>query len=108
MTGFMATLTSVGGGLTGLVYRDADAPTMRGTVAAAGAIGGLMSLAALGAVGRLSSSALLLGVVLLPSVLGVPASVAIVRRIGVRTLRPLVLVIVAVTAVSGLLRALLS
>lgn len=108
ITGFMATLTSVGGGLTGLIYKDAGAPTLRGTVAAAGAIGGVMSLVALGAVGRLTPSALLLGVLLLPSILGVPASSAIVRRIGVRTLRPLVLSVVAATAVSGLLRALLS
>jgi len=108
VTGFMATLTSVGGGLTGLVYRDSDAPTLRGTVAAAGTIGGGMSLLALAAVGRLSDSALVLGALLMPSIFGVPASSAIVRKIGVRTLRPLVLAVVAATAVSGLVRALVS
>lgn len=105
-TGFMATLTSVGGGLTGLVYRDVDAPSLRGTVAAAATIGGLMSLAALAAVGHLPETALLLGLLLLPSVFGVPASAAVVRRIGVRGLRPIVLAVVAATAVSGLVRAL--
>lgn len=106
-TGFMATLTSVGGGLTGLLFRDVDAQTLRGTVASAGAIGGTISLVALALLGRVHGLQLLLGVILLPSVVGVPLSSSVARRIGVRTLRPIVLGVVALSALSGLARVLL-
>ena len=108
LSGFMATLSSIGGPPMALLYQQSSGARLRATLSGYFVVGTLISLAALAAVGRYRVAEILLTLYLVPGVLlGYFAAGrirAIVDRAGVR---PLVLALSFASAVAVLVRALL-
>jgi uncharacterized membrane protein YfcA len=99
-SGFMGTVTSIGGPPMALVYKDGDPRVMRATIAGFFSIGAVISVIGLVLSGEVGQHELALTAVILPGVLaGLPIS----RRIGpylpARRMRPLILVICSASAV---------
>ncbi len=99
-SGFMGTVTSIGGPPMALVYKDGDPRVMRATIAGFFSIGAVISVVGLIAAGEVGRHEIALTLVILPGVLaGLPIS----RRIGPylpeRRMRPLILVLCSISAV---------
>lgn len=104
-SGFMGTVTSIGGPPMALVYKDGDPQVLRATIAGFFSIGAVISVIGLVASGQVGRHELALTLVILPGVLaGLPIS----RRIGpylpAQRMRPLILVICSMSAVLLALR----
>lgn len=98
-SGFMGTVTSIGGPPMALVYKDGDPRVMRATLAGFFSIGALISVIALGIAGKIGRHELALTLVILPGVLaGLPASRILAQYLPERRMRPLILAICALSA----------
>jgi uncharacterized membrane protein YfcA len=105
-SGFMGTMSSIGGPAMAIVYQNETGPRIRGTLSAIFTIGTVISMASLWWIGRFGAVELALGLVLLPAVLtGFALSRYTAGRLdGART-RPAVLGISALSAIAIALRA---
>jgi uncharacterized membrane protein YfcA len=107
-SGFMGTLSGIGGPPIALVYQRADGPTLRGTLARYFLVGTAVSTVALTAAGVLGREELVAAAILLPGVVvGFAGSRFLVRHLDQREARPVVLGLSALAAVAVLLRELL-
>ncbi len=106
-SGFIGTITAIGGPPLALVYQSAAGPRLRATLAAIFVVGSAMSLVALAIVGRFGAPEIARALLLLPGVaLGVAASARVLHRVDAGATRPLVLGLSAASALAVLLRAL--
>ncbi|MFN5603765.1 MAG: TSUP family transporter, partial [Actinomycetes bacterium] len=98
-SGFMGTVTSIGGPPMALVYKDGDPRTVRATIAAFFSIGVVITVAGFVLSGEIGRHELALTAVLLPGVLGgLPLSNVLARHMSAAVMRPLILVMCAVSA----------
>jgi uncharacterized membrane protein YfcA len=108
LSGFMGTISSIGGPPVALVYQHARGATLRGTLASYFVIGSVMSIAALGVAGVFGWDDLLLSLALVPgTVVGFATSRWTVEWVDRRATRPLVLILSLASALFVGLRALL-
>jgi uncharacterized protein len=106
-SGFMGTISSIGGPPVALLYQHDRGPTLRATLPRYFFIGGVLALAALVPVGKLGRWELVNAVALLPGVLvGVWGSTWLAQHVDRRSARPWVLGLSALAAVSVLAREL--
>jgi uncharacterized membrane protein YfcA len=109
LSGFMSTTASIGGPPVAVLYRDAAADRMRGTLASFFMFGLVLSIAALVVVGRFGLDELLAALVLFPGVLtGFLLSGRIAPKLDRSTTRRAVLVVSALAGASVIVEALLS
>lgn len=107
-SGFIGTITSIGGPPLALVYQNARGPELRATLAAAFVVGSAISLATLAVVGRFGAGEALRALLLVPGVLlGVAASRRLLPVFDRGATRPLVLSLSAASALAVLVRVLL-
>jgi uncharacterized membrane protein YfcA len=106
LSGFMGTLSSIGGPPMALLYQRASGPRIRGTLSGHFVIGAVVSLVALAAVGRYGRAELILTAWLVPAVLaGFAASGWIRESVDRAGARPFVLGLSVLAAISILFRA---
>jgi len=106
-SGFMGTLSGIGGPPIALVYQRAEGPVLRATLARFFLVGTAVSIPTLVVVGRLGVDELGATALLLPGVvLGFASSKPLVRRIDRRSIRPFVLILSAAAAAAVLVREL--
>lgn len=99
-SGFMGTVTSIGGPPMALVYKDGDPRVMRATIAGFFSIGAVISVVGLIASGQVGRHEVALTLVILPGVLlGLPISRWIGPYLPARRMRPLILVICSISAI---------
>lgn len=97
-SGFMGTVTSIGGPPMALVYKDGEPRTMRATIAAFFSIGAVISVVGLILSGEVGRHELALVAVILPGVVGgLPVSRLLGDRMPPHVMRPLILVLCAVS-----------
>jgi uncharacterized membrane protein YfcA len=109
VSGFMGTLTSVGGPPMALVYQNADGPTLRSTLNAYFAVGATISIGVLAAAGRFGLQESLWGIAMLPPLaVGFYASRFTRGGLDGPRLRPILLSIAALSSLAVVVRALLS
>jgi uncharacterized membrane protein YfcA len=107
LSGFMATLSAIGGPPMALLYQRASPARLRGTLAGFYVIGALISLTALAFVGRYGSEELVLTLYLVPAILlGYWASRWLRDYLDVAGARPFLLGLSCLTALAVLYRAL--
>lgn len=107
VSGFMSTVSSVGGPPMALLYQNEEGPRIRATISAIFTIGGFITLAGLWWVGRFRQVELVLGLMLMPGiVVGFTISRYTTARIDREHIKPAVLAISALSALVVMLRAL--
>jgi uncharacterized membrane protein YfcA len=107
VSGFMGTISSIGGPPVALLYQHDGGPTLRATLPRYFFIGGVLGLAALVPVGKLGRTELLDSLALLPGVLvGVQGSRWLAKHVDRRSARPWVLGLSTLAAMSVLVREL--
>jgi uncharacterized membrane protein YfcA len=107
-SGFMGTITAIGGPPLALVYQSARGPALRATLAGAFLLGSVLSLITLAVIGRFRAHELALSAVLMPGiVLGVLVSRPLVHWLDRGATRPLVLALSTASALAVLARALI-
>lgn len=108
LSGFMGTVSGIGGPPIALVYQQSDGPTLRGTLARFFTIGNLISIPTLIVAGRLGRAELPAIAVLVPGALaGYAVSGWLAGHLDKRTARPIILVLSAAAAVAVLVRTLI-
>lgn len=108
-SGFMSTISSIGGPPMALVYQNAQGAVLRANLAVLFVMGCLVSLVALSLIGRFGLHELGRGMLLAAGlVLGVALSTPLRRYVDKREVRPLLLGLCFVSALLVLLRALLT
>jgi uncharacterized membrane protein YfcA len=108
LSGFMGTISGIGGPPVALVYQREPAVVLRRTLPRYFLVGGLISAATLLAVGHLDGHDLLLGLGLIPGIaLGLVGSLRVAGGVDRRPGRPLVLLLCSLAAVIVLVRELL-
>ena len=106
LSGFIGTISSVGGPALAMIYQHESGPKIRGTISAIFTIGTTISLFALWCVGRFGVVELTLGLLLLPGVLlGFVLSQYTARQMDKAHIRPAVLAISALSALVIAVRA---
>jgi uncharacterized protein len=107
LSGFMGTMSSIGGPAMAIVYQNETGPRIRGTLSAIFTIGTVISITSLWFVGRFGAVELTLGLLLMPAVLiGFLLSRFTAKRLDEVHTRPAVLAISALSAVLIIVRAL--
>ncbi len=107
LSGFMGTVSGIGGPPIALAYQRADGPTLRGTLARFFTIGNLVSIPTLMVAGRLGRDELPFIAAALPGALvGFAVSGWLAAHLDKRTLRPYILALSASAAVAVLVRTL--
>lgn len=105
-SGFVSTVSAVGGPPLALVYQHEEAPKIRGTLSAIFSIGTPISLAGLWWAGRFGPPELLVGILLAPAVLlGFALSRYTLGRLPQHGTRPIILALSAATALVVMIRA---
>ena len=103
-SGFGATTTGVGGPPMALTYQHSDPATMRASVSAFFAVGGVMTLAALAIAGEIGTRQLQLSALLLPGVVvGIVTARRVRHLLDPSIVRPAVLVICTVASIALLI-----
>jgi len=106
LSGFMGTLSSIGGPPMALLYQRASGPRIRGTLSGHFVVGAIVSLAALSAVGRYGRSEIALSIWLVPPVIvGFALSRWVRESIDRAGARPFVLGLSVLAALGILYRA---
>jgi uncharacterized membrane protein YfcA len=106
-SGFMGTISSIGGPPIAMVYQNRSGAALRGNLSLMFLIGTFISLVSLSVVGRFGlDDAANTGVLLVGVVIGVFCSVPLKRKLDKRTARPFLLGLCALSATSVLLQAL--
>lgn len=106
LSGFMATTVSIGGPPMALLYHREDGPSLRATLSAFFVVGTVLSLAGLHLVGRFGWPEFLLGLGLFPGIaIGFAISIRVTRRLDGGALRPVILVVCAITGLVVLVEA---
>ncbi|CAN5154483.1 sulfite exporter TauE/SafE family protein [soil metagenome] len=107
VSGFVGTVSGIGGPPLALVYQRASGPVVRSTLARFFFAGGLMTVAALVVINRIGVDAVGYAAALLPGTLnGFAGSAALARHLDRRTARPAVLALSVVAALAVLAREL--
>jgi uncharacterized membrane protein YfcA len=107
-SGFMGTVTSIGGPPMALVYKDGEPRTVRATVAAFFSVGVVITVAGFVLSGEIGRHELALTGVILPGVLaGLPVSARIGDKMSPDVMRPLILAMCAFSALLLFLQTLL-
>lgn len=107
LSGFMGTVSSIGGPPMALLYQHAEGSRIRGSLSGFFVVGTTLSLVALAAVGRFGNHELRMASILAPGVvLGLVASRLVSPWLDRGRIRPLVLVLSLAAAVAVLGRAL--
>jgi uncharacterized membrane protein YfcA len=105
-SGFMGTMSSIGGPAMAIVYQNETGPRIRGTLSAIFTIGTIISIASLWWIGRFGAVELALGALLMPAVLvGFALSRYTAGRLDEAHTRPAVLAISALSALAIAIRA---
>lgn len=105
-SGFMGTLSSIGGPPLALVYQNAELSRLRANLALIFLVGASLSLGLLALAGRFGWQELQLGLALQPGVLaGIGLSLPLRRRLRPGGVRPLLLLLCTLAALLILLRA---
>jgi uncharacterized membrane protein YfcA len=108
LSGFMGTVSGIGGPPVALLYQHESGPTLRATLPRYFLVGGAITMVTLVAVGKLGGSELLQALVLVPGMLvGLAGSSWLAGHVDRRTARPFVLGLSFVAAISVLLKELL-
>jgi len=106
-SGFMGTISSIGGPPIALVYQNRSGASLRGNLSLMFLIGTFISLVSLGFVGRFGLSDIAhTGVLFAGVVIGVICSAPLKRRLDKRKARPFLLGLCALSACSVLIQAL--
>ncbi len=105
LSGFMGTISSIGGPPMALIYQTQRGPRLRGTLSGFFLIGTAGSTAALWLIGRFGVWELLATLVLLPGILvGFTVSLRTARALDRRGVRPLILLLSALAAIGVMVR----
>jgi hypothetical protein len=108
LSGFMGTISGIGGPPVALLYQHDSGSTLRATLPRYFLVGGAITMVTLVAVGKLGREEVLLALLLVPGMLiGLLGSPWLAGHVDKRTARPFVLVLSALAAVSVLLKELL-
>ncbi len=108
LSGFMGTVSGIGGPPVALLYQHDSGPTLRATLPRYFLFGGAITMVTLVVVGKLGRDELLQALVLVPGMLvGLAGSGWLAGHVDRRTARPFVLVLSVIAAVSVLLKELL-
>ncbi len=108
VSGFMGTISGIGGPPVALLYQHDSGPTLRATLPRYFLVGGAVTIVTLIVVGKLGRDEWLLSLLLVPGMLvGLLGSGWLAHHVDRRTARPFVLLLSAVAAVSVLLKELL-
>ena len=103
--GVLGTTAAIDGPPLALLYQRHPGATIRATLACAFLVGAVMSFTALAAAGEIHGWQLLLALALVPALLlGLACSTLVTRRIGERSLRPAVLVVVTIAGAAAIVR----
>lgn len=106
-SGFMGTVTTIGGPMIALLYQHAEGARVRANLAGYLLIGGVMSLAGLALIGRFGLTELALGLWLVPpALLGFAAGSYVTRFLSPGFLRPAILSLSVLAALGVLVDAL--
>jgi uncharacterized membrane protein YfcA len=109
LSGFMSTVSSVGGPPMALVYQHEEGPRIRATISAIFTIGGFITLSGLWWAGRFHTTEFLLGLILMPGVVaGFLISRYTTARIDAEHVRPALLSASALCAIVVIVRALVT
>jgi uncharacterized membrane protein YfcA len=107
LSGFMSTLSSIGGPPTALLYQSASPARLRGTLSAQFVVGGFISIAALASIGRYAGDEIVLSLYLVPPMLvGLGVATRLHWLLEGGRARPLVLALSSCAALAVLHRAL--
>ncbi|WP_412851640.1 sulfite exporter TauE/SafE family protein [Ectothiorhodospira shaposhnikovii] len=106
LSGFMATITSIGGPPLALAFQNVTGPRLRGTLSAIFVPAGLLSLTALALLDRFGMTEILLGLSLLPAILvGFWISGWVAGYLDRHWLRPAVLWLSGVAGMAAIVRS---
>lgn len=109
LSGFMSTVSSVGGPPMALMYQNEEGPRIRATISAIFIIGGTVTIAGLWSVDRFHATELMLGLILMPGVVaGFVISRHTASRLDARHVRPALLAVSAACAVIVIARSILA
>lgn len=109
VSGFMSTVSSIGGPPMALMYQNEEGPRIRATISAIFIIGGTVSIAGLWWAGRFHVTELLLGLILMPgAVAGFLISRYTAAKIDAAHVRPALLTASALCAVVVIVRSLVT
>jgi uncharacterized membrane protein YfcA len=107
VSGFMSTVSSVGGPPMALMYQHEEGPRIRATISAIFMLGGVVTLAGLWWAGHFHTTELLLGLILIPGVVvGFYLSRHLSARLDAEHIRPALLTASAICAVIVIVRSL--
>ncbi|MFO8101743.1 MAG: sulfite exporter TauE/SafE family protein [Dehalococcoidia bacterium] len=107
LSGFMGTMSSIGGPPVALIYQHSPGAKLRGTLSAFFLISASLALIGLFLVGKLGTNELKLALVLIPGLLaGYYISRFTIKILDRYSLRPAVLILSAMAAIAVLVRAL--